>query len=110
MALTKFSQDWEMHCLSEDPFAGDFEGGGDSDRIMSDKMVTNRNGGECHTCASVCLPGSRNRVRVEVYDGELMRFRRCQSCSRAMAAYSIRPSILEARVEKGVAARAPKAA
>lgn len=100
MALTKFSREWEENCLSEDPFAGDFEGGGDSDRIMSDKMVTNRGGGTCHSCGGECEPRTRNRVRVEVYDGELMRFRWCQPCSRAMAAYAIRPSIFETRVAK----------
>ena len=61
--------------------------------MLSDKMVTNRKGGTCHNCAGECHPGTRNRVLVEVYDGELMRFRWCQTCCFAMAVYDIRPSL-----------------
>lgn len=94
---------WEDRCLSDDPFAGDFGGSGVGDAILSDKMVTNRKGGECHMCGQICQPGTRNRVRVEVYDNDLMRFRWCQLCCFAMAVYDIRPSIGDARV----ALRAP---
>lgn len=66
---------WEADCMADDPFAGDYGGSCDSDAVLSDKMVTNRKGGTCSTCEGECLPGTRNRVRVEVYDGELMRFR-----------------------------------
>jgi hypothetical protein len=45
-----------------------------------------------------CEPGTRNRVRAEVYDGEFMRFRWCVHCCFGMAVYDIRPSILEARI------------
>lgn len=38
-------------CLSDDPFAGDYGGAGGGDRVLSDKMVTNRKGGVCHMCA-----------------------------------------------------------
>lgn len=105
--LTKLSREWERRCLSDDPFAGDFEGCGDSDRVLLDKMVTNRKGGICNTCGGECAPGTRNRVRTEVYDGQLMRFRWCQGCCRAMAVYGERPSILEARITRGVNVRAP---
>lgn len=92
---------WETACLSDDPFAGDFGGSGDGDAVLSDKMVTNRKGGTCHSCAGECAPGTRNRVRVEVCDGDLMRFRWCQLCSFAMAVYAIRPSIAERLITLG---------
>ena len=84
--------------MSDDPFAGDFEGCGSGDRVISDKMVTNRRGGKCHACGGDCKPKTRNRVRAEIYDGGLVRFRWCQPCCRAMAVYGLRPSILEARI------------
>jgi hypothetical protein len=89
---------WEPLCLSDDPFAGDYGGSGGGDSILSDKMVTNRKGGTCSTCGEPCEPKTRNRVRVEVYDGELMRFRWCVKCSFGMAVYDIRPSILDSRI------------
>lgn len=91
---------WESLCLADDPFAGDEGGSGDSDAVLSDKMVTNRKGGTCDTCRGECQPGTRNRVRTEVYDGELMRFRWCEPCCFGMAVYNIRPSILDARIAK----------
>lgn len=78
---------WEAECLADDPFAGDYGGACDGDGVLSDRMVTARKNGTCHTCEGVCEPGTRNRVRVEVYDGELMRFRWCQLCCFAMAIY-----------------------
>lgn len=90
---------WEDECMSDDPFAGDFGGSGSDDGVLSDKMVTNRKGGTCFTCGEMCQPGTRNRVRAEVYDGDFMRFRWCQSCCFGMAVYGIRPSILDARIE-----------
>lgn len=104
----KLSENWEAMCLSDDPFAGDFGGGGDGDQVLSDKMVTTRGGGTCSTCHGPCEPKTRNRVRVEVYDGEMMRFRWCQPCCRAMAAAGIgRDSIIEARISLGRERRAP---
>ncbi len=78
---------WERDCLADDPFEGDYGGSGGSDGVLSDKMVTARKGGECHHCAGQAEPDTRNRVRVEVYDGEFMRFRWCEPCCRAMAEY-----------------------
>lgn len=92
---------WEADCLADDPFAGDFGGACQGDGVLSDKMVTTRGGGTCHTCAGECEPKTRNRVRVEVYEGELMRFRWCQVCCFAMAVYPKRPSIAEARESLG---------
>lgn len=92
---------WENECLADDPFAGDFGGSCHGDGVLSDKMVTNRKGGTCHNCDGECAPGTRNRVRVEVYDGDLMRFRWCQTCCFAMAVYDIRPSIAERLISLG---------
>lgn len=92
---------WEHLCLADDPFAGDYGGACDGDGVLSDKMVTTRGGGTCHNCAGECEAGTRNRVRVEVYDGELMRFRWCQQCCFAMAVYPIRPSIAERLISIG---------
>jgi hypothetical protein len=89
---------WEGRCMADDPFAGDFGGSGDGDGVLADKMVTNRKGGTCSTCGGPCEPGTRNRVRKEVYDGEFMLFRWCVQCCFAMAVFDIRPSILERRI------------
>jgi hypothetical protein len=93
---------WEPQCMSDDPFAGDYGGAGDSDAVLTDKMVTNRKGGTCHTCAGPCEPGTRNRYRTEVYDGELMTFRWCVECCFAMAVYGLgRFSLAEAQESLG---------
>ncbi|UAK23635.1 hypothetical protein [Sphingomonas nostoxanthinifaciens] len=98
---------WEAECLADDPFAGDDGGSGYSDRILSDKMVTNRKGGTCQTCAGDCEPGIRNRVRAEVYDGDLMRFRWCQLCCFGMAIAGIgRDSLIERQIALGNERRA----
>lgn len=90
--------------MSDDPFAGDYGGGCVGDGVLSDKMVTNRKGGTCSTCQGPCEPGTRNRVRVEVYDGEFMRFRWCVHCCFGMAVAGIgRHSIIEARISRALA-------
>jgi RNase P subunit RPR2 len=94
---------WEARCLADDPFAGDF---GDGEVALSNKMVTNRKGGTCHTCAGECWPGTRNRVMVERAGGELATYRWCQSCCFAMAVYGRRPSIGDARFALGELIRA----
>ncbi len=94
---------WEAEALADDPFAGDF---GNGEVALSDKMVTTRGGGICHTCASDCLPGTRNRVLTERGDEGLETFRWCQPCCFAMAVYGIRPSIGDARFAIGEEHRA----
>lgn len=89
---------WERLCLADDPFAGDFGAG---EIILSDKMVTNRKGGTCHTCAGPCEPGTRSRVLTERGEDGLETFRWCQSCCFAMAVYDIRPSIAERLIAAG---------
>jgi hypothetical protein len=98
--MNKSALRWEHLCLADDPFDGDYGGSGDGDGVLSDKMVTNRKGGTCSTCGGPCEPGTRNRVRVEVYDGEFMRFRWCVHCCFGMAVYSMKPSILDRRIEQ----------
>lgn len=94
---------WEAECLADDPFAGDF---GDGEACLSDKMVTNRKGGICHTCAGQCEPRTRNRVRVESDCDGLTTFRWCVECCFTMAVYPIRPSLGDARFEMGEQRRA----
>ena len=94
---------WEPQTLCHDPFAGDF--GDQSDRILSDKMVTARKGGRCHDCGEIAQPGTRNRVRSEVVDGEMMSFRWCEKCCFGMAVYDRRPSILDRRIAGMMATR-----
>jgi hypothetical protein len=87
--MTRAAYRWEALCLADDPFAGDYGGSDGSDRVLTDKMVTNRKGGICHMCDGPCEPGTRNRYRTEVYDGELMSFRWCVHCCFAMAVYGL---------------------
>lgn len=89
---------WESECLADDPFAGDF---GNGEVALSDKMVTTRGGGTCHTCAGQCLPGTRNRVLTERGDEGLETFRWCEQCCFAMAVYDRRPSLGDARIALG---------
>ena len=76
---------WERDCLACDPFDGDYGGSGDSDGVLSDKMVTCRKPAKCHLCEGEAVPGTRIRRRAEVYDGEFMRFAWCHPCCQAMA-------------------------
>lgn len=95
-------------CLACDPFAGDFGGGGDWDRILSDKIVVCRKKRKCHICAGFCKPRTRIRSRTEVFDGEMMRFAWCNDCCAAMAAYDgDSDSELERRYSIGERRRMP---
>lgn len=95
---------WEQNCMIVDPFEGDYGGSGDNDGVLSDKIVTARKGGECHTCAGPIVPGTRVRRRTEVYDGEFMRFGWCEPCCEAMANLDD-PDTYEGRIEIGRKAR-----
>lgn len=75
----------EARCLALNPFDGDFGGAGRNDGVLSDKIVTARSSGDCHTCAGSIVPSTRVRRRVEVYDGTFMRFSWCTECCTAMA-------------------------
>lgn len=95
----RLTHPWEEVCMACDPFEGDFGGGGGDDAILSDKIVTARKAGECHTCHGPIVPGTRVRRRAEVYDGDLMRFGWCEPCCEAMAADD--PDIYESRIAVG---------
>ena len=73
----------EHDCLCCGPFEGDF--GSPDDRILKDKMVTARKGGECHLCGQQIQPKERIRSMAAVFDGELMSYRWCNACCAAMA-------------------------
>ena len=85
---------WEVAFLADGPFVGDF---GNAEVTLSDKMVTNRGDGTCHTCAEPCEPGTRNRVLTERGDNGLETFRWCKPCCFAMVVYGHRPSVGDAR-------------
>lgn len=87
--------------LSFDPFAGDFDSTGD--RTLSDAVVKARKPGECHTCATQIVPGEMTRRRTDIADGELMSFRWCEACCKAMASDDF--DAYEARVAIGDKAR-----
>lgn len=73
----------EFRVLQYDPFQGDF--GEPGDRTLQDKMVTTRKHAYCHSCGDDIAPKSRARSRVEVFGGELMRFKWCTACCEMMA-------------------------
>lgn len=70
--------------LNFDPFQGDF--GEPGDRELSDKIVTaKKDHPECSCCGGAIKAGTKNRVKREVYDRELVVNRWCQECTEAMA-------------------------
>ena len=77
------SEAWEDDCLAVDPFEGDF--GDTKDRTLKDKIVIARKHGPCHLCGSQIEPKEKVRSRSDIFDGELMYFRWCNLCCKAMA-------------------------
>jgi wobble nucleotide-excising tRNase len=73
----------EKDCLDCNPFEGDF--GSQGDRILTDKMVTARKGGECSLCAQEIKAKERIRTMSAVFDGEFTSYRWCNDCCAAMA-------------------------
>lgn len=104
--MSVVSLSWEADCIACDPFEGDFGGGGQSDGVLSDKMVWCRKQGECHTCAGEVAISMRVRRRAEVYDGEFMRFAWCQPCCEAMAKAKEDPAAYEDLIALGRERRA----
>ena len=89
--------------LSYDPFAGD-----ETDvRIISDKIVVAaKSHPRCQICEAPILKGERHRSRVELNreDDQIMTFRFCSKCCRAMAAVWTRPNgyrLIESREHIG---------
>lgn len=96
---------WESECLATDPFEGDYGDAGD--RTLRDKMVTARKGGICHDCAGEIEPGTRVRSRADIFDGEMMSFRWCETCCRAQAlSWEDEGKAWEARISIGHERRA----
>lgn len=77
--------------LEFDPFQGDF--GEQGDREISDKIVTaKKDHAECSCCRAPIKAGTKNRVKVEIYEREMMTHRWCQDCTAAMALVDARLS------------------
>lgn len=69
--------------LEFDLFAGDF---GDSDDVeLSNKIVTGRGEYTCFICYGPIVKGEVHRSAVHKFDGELMTYRVCNECCKAMA-------------------------
>lgn len=69
--------------LAFDLFAGDF---GDSDDVeLSNKIVTGRGAYICFICYGPIVKGEIHRSAVHKFDGELMTYRICNECCKAMA-------------------------
>lgn len=76
--------DQEARCLAYNPFDGGK--GDDQTRVLRDRIVTARKGGECCICLGNIISGMRVRVQVGVLDGRAKSFRMCEPCCNAMAA------------------------
>ena len=74
----------EKEALHYPLFADDF--GNPSDVVLSDKIVTARNGHICTECLSLIAVGVRHRVHRGIYDGAVRMYRFCPDCCAAMAA------------------------
>lgn len=69
--------------LHYDPFAGDF--GGDHNVHFRDLIVTFRAQHWCHMCQCGIAKGTRGRLSVWKFDGEVITYRWCTECCEAMA-------------------------
>ncbi|MGO0198168.1 hypothetical protein ACTJOD_24715 [Citrobacter freundii] len=68
--------------LDFDLFAGDF---GDSDDVeLSNKIVTGRGEYICFICYGAIAKGESHRYAVHKFDGEIMTYRVCYECCKAM--------------------------
>jgi hypothetical protein len=82
--LTNTPKDFdEAACLQVDPFAGDY--GSPGDKTLRDSIVTARKACECGECLELTEPGTRTRVIVAIFDGELHHYRYCAKCCDAMS-------------------------
>lgn len=68
--------------LDFDLFQGDF--GGQDDVELSNKIVTGRKQYTCFICYGDIRPGEVHRSAVWKFDGELMTYRCCNICCKAM--------------------------
>lgn len=68
--------------LDFDLFAGDF---GDSDDVeLSNKIVISRREYICFICYGTIVKGEVHRSAVHKFDGEIMTYRVCNECCKAM--------------------------
>ncbi len=70
--------------LDFDIFEGDF--GTACDIELSNKIVTSRGEYKCHICHGLVLKGEIHRSTTWKFDGELMTYRCCNECCKAMVA------------------------
>ena len=97
--MTAQSKDWDRRVLRYDPAAGDKDGSGV--KILRDRIVIAKRGGECWQCAEPIVPGTRIRSEVAVVDGQMKRSRTCHDCCDAMAkAWTDNGDAIEARITK----------
>jgi hypothetical protein len=90
----------EAECLKVNPFEGDF--GTPNDRVLKNKIATARKNGPCGMCRQDIAPGERVRLLAAVFDGQLMSYRWCSACCRAMAiSWTDNGMAWEARVRIG---------
>ncbi len=68
--------------LDFDLFEGDFGTPGDTE--LSNKIVTGRGEYSCHICHGAILKGEIHRSTTWKFEGELMSYRCCYECCRAM--------------------------
>lgn len=81
MSVTTNKQDLDS-ALDFDLFAGDF---GDSDDVeLSNKIVTGRGEYICFICYGAIVKGEVHRSAVHKFDGEIMTYRVCNECCKAM--------------------------
>lgn len=70
--------------LDFDLFEGDFGTPGDTE--LSNKIVISRGEYKCHICHGPVLKGEVHRRATWKFDGELMSYRCCNECCKAMVA------------------------
>lgn len=70
--------------LDFDLFEGDFGMPGGTE--LSNKIVTSRGEYKCHICSGTISKGEIHRATTWVFDGELMPYRCCNDCCKAMVA------------------------
>ena len=71
-----------VDALDFDLFAGDF---GDSDDVeLSNKIVSGRGEYTCFICYGAIAKGEVHRSAVHKFDGDIMTYRVCNECCKAM--------------------------
>lgn len=71
-------------CLRYDPFAGDIVHAGEA-VCFGDRIVTVRKNHWCHMCGCGIGKGTKTRLAVWLWMGEVVTYRWCEECCVAMA-------------------------